>query len=511
MLRKMFPICPLILIITIIFSGCSGDEEKEYLNLQDVLLIAQQRRLDLPRYSLESMLPVLQKLAQEREKQFESLTNYNVFRQRTHETKISTEEAIHDLEILLNLMQRGYGGYIYFGGDETFLPVFAQMQMILETQNYWYITKFGDLIFDSLNPIINDNHFFIHNGVLGNVYKFFIPTYHFAFAYSESGFKNKEKTLYVEKIFLGEDSLILDEVFRLSLNEEGKFYYSFVLKQLSCGQNSQISAISIIYENGYKQEIQLQAKFSERRDFKNVSLEYIQDFPVITIQQMGFPDAHNILLRDGFWGANYDSHKFIAFIERLQNESVIILDIRSNRGGSSILPAMWLYTFTGEIVSANFLGLEFIKYEYYFDEMYNLRGRPFYMSYDNIRKYYNPIPLLNYHIITYSHFREIINNEQLLILLVDRYVSSAGEVFVDMVLNLKNSLIIGQNTSGALQVVWMSYSSALPNSRIEFAFGRSLLMHPGGHFREGVGIAPDIWVNGDALEATITMLSANKR
>jgi len=89
--------------------------------------------------------------------------------------------------------------------------------------------------------------------------------------------------------------------------------------------------------------------------------------------------------------------------------------------------------------------------------------------------------------------------------LVDRFSASATEDFVVHTLAVKNTLIIGQNTAGMLLSHGDSTRS-LRYSGVTFNASGAGFIFPYGLFTEGIGFAPDIWVTGDALAATLGML-----
>ncbi|MDR2166741.1 MAG: hypothetical protein LBE35_02680 [Clostridiales bacterium] len=265
-----------------------------------------------------------------------------------------------------------------------------------------------------------------------------------------------------------------EENFRLSLSDAGEFYYSN----------------------------QPQKPF-ERLEFENVSLRCHYGFPVITIRQMGFPDG-----RRGSHGA--DARRFLSYAVALRDEPVIIVDIRSNGGGNGNLPIRWLHALTGEIIAGNYWGIEGRSYESFVDAVKNQgRNNPFYSSYENFRVYVQPEPLGEYNTLLHNLPDEIVANNQLLILLIDRGTASAAEGFADLAFNLENALVIGQNTAGALHTNMTYPRRYLPNSGITFGLGRGIHIHPPGHLPEGIGITPDIWTDGDALKATLAMLNKN--
>ncbi|MCL2388505.1 MAG: S41 family peptidase, partial [Defluviitaleaceae bacterium] len=99
----------------------------------------------------------------------------------------------------------------------------------------------------------------------------------------------------------------------------------------------------------------------------------------------------------------------------------------------------------------------------------------------------------------------VIYNEQLIIVLVDRFTLSSGEIFADQFTNVENTLVIGQNTFGML-LTSSGLPLYLPNSGMPVSMGRYKLVHPENTWQEGVGFSPDIWVLGDALTAAWAIL-----
>lgn len=82
---------------------------------------------------------------------------------------------------------------------------------------------------------------------------------------------------------------------------------------------------------------------------------------------------------------------------------------------------------------------------------------------------------------------------------------------VDRIFNIENTLVIGQHTAGMLVSTQGWDMFYLSNSAIPFTFGPVVTVHPHNHFYEGLGFAPDIFVIGDALNATLNMLQKNTR
>ena len=323
-----------------------------------------------------------------------------------------------------------------------------------------------------------------------------------AFGKSDDGFYRKETGLYVKEILFNNHPMPLDEIFHLSLNNQGVFYYSPIV-MLQSGAHTPITfLLTVVYENGYEERLRLTRIPATRIEYQPANLEYHNGIPVVTLRVMGNPFAS----REGFWAdAHEDALRFISFADELQDEPVIIVDIRSNLGGFPHPGLMWLYQLIDEVVPLNSITIgvqdpDMLTWPDMDEEFW------LYIPHDFCEKYIGCKHFDDLHSISGLIPDRIIANNQLFIFLIDRWTASAGEMFTDKAFNMENALIIGQNTMGALINNANYQELYLPNSGFPFGLGRTTIIHPQGHLPEGVGLTPDIWVKGDALEATLAML-----
>jgi len=195
-----------------------------------------------------------------------------------------------------------------------------------------------------------------------------------------------------------------------------------------------------------------------------------------------------------------DAIRFIGFTANLWNEPIIIVDIRSNQGGSISLPVQWLNSLMG--VNVPETGIMLISL---CDKIYETLYHPGIFEYQNYRVF-RPSHSFdgNHRISGYPH-TGIIDNNPFIIMLVDRYTAGSGERMADMMFNMANTLVIGQNTRGSA-ISDSGWPIILPNTGIVVSFGNMLILFPEGHFATGRGITPDIWVTGDALTAALAMV-----
>jgi len=132
----------------------------------------------------------------------------------------------------------------------------------------------------------------------------------------------------------------------------------------------------------------------------------------------------------------------------------------------------------------------------------------FYIPQAELELYSPVIPFEGGYVVSDFAPVNMVSRDQILILLTDRYTMSAAESMTDMTFNLENSLIIGNRTGGVLNFDLTFPGMTTPYAGMPFGFGSTMFIHPEGHLLEGIGIMPDLWVIGDALEAAIALLSA---
>jgi len=105
-------------------------------------------------------------------------------------------------------------------------------------------------------------------------------------------------------------------------------------------------------------------------------------------------------------------------------------------------------------------------------------------------------------------------NDTLLVVLIDSYIYSAGESFVGFLRQVDNVVFVGTNTYGAMLAGNVGVC-LLPNSRLELSCGSLISLGEDLRNYDGRGYTPDFWIRPDeALEravAYIRTLSARTR
>ena len=519
-MKKWSMICVFVIAVAIL-TAC-GAEKYEILTpqtLHDVIDIAALRREAIVKPDYSTILSLTE--GRNREDFFRMSIFYcHTHLPRSTRPYITIYDAISDMWSLHRLMRQKYGGYVYFGGDDVFIPLFEALEAELLGYGCDVIAEFfgikGDEITPEafaailrwrLNAVINDVHFRIYNGSLSWGYGFF---HSLACVYdrSDRGFINRKTGLLLTAI----EGHEIEDIMKLHVDYDGRLFYSPVFIYAPFHEllfDDALYDFIVIYQEEldtpkfhayfvYEDMEPVSRIFTEKEiefDFEKTtplpSLEFIDGIPVVTVMVMGFDGSE---ISHGFEHVA----PFLSFAEYLCDEPVVIVDLRGNEGGNGHLPTRWLYMLTGEMVWPNYVSLGTMPF---FLGSLLFRDAPYAQKF-----MFNQERLDCGHVKRNFGPREIVERDQLLIVLTDRWTGSAGEGFVDAVFNITNTLVIGTPTRGVLAFDMTYPHLRLPETSIPFGFGTTMNVWPEGHFAESVGILPDLWVEGDALVAALALL-----
>ena len=427
------------------------------LTLQDILITTNTRRHDIVR--LDPRDPYLLEIAVANRRSF--ATRPPIPEERLPCGRITQSAAISDVEFLFGVLRDRYAAYRFLGGDDAFFPVRDAVIYEVSQLESLLPSDLRRILRTHLSTVIVDNHFML-GGVPVTPSIYFYGNEQLMFDRSYDGFRNRSNNLYV--VYVERHDIYT--LFRLSMDSNGEFFYSPIVMTET---RPTTYYIIIMYEDGSGERLELYELRSDNMtrgkcaDGMRTRMARAGGIPVITVRAM-----------ERF----HEATAFMNYATSLREEPVIIIDLRSNGGGIGQSIGRWLRRLTGEYVLTNTL-LVF--------------GDDSLISFDTLA-----------HNIR-NEMASVVEIDQKLILLVDRYSASAAEVFVDYILNIENALIIGQNTSGTL-ITGRGTNRRMPNSGIGFSASDFFIIFPEGIFEEEIGFAPDIWVHGDALRATIEML-----
>ena len=413
--------------------------------------------------------------------------------------QIPLEYAVEDARMLFNLMRDVYGGYVYFGGDKVFCAVLEKIEKELAAlgQDAILTSNFVNIVHKNLSGVIKDNHFLIGDYQMNNDMGFFLPVdmHNLSYHKTDGGYINKNTGLVLQEI----EGCKIEDTMRLFVDEKGLLFYAPAL--LIENPPAPSMQVRFTYEDSTSTLCSFCRLEQEGRHSKLPSLEFIDEIPVATVMAMGF-DGH-----ENAYGVKH-AVPFLSFAEELRDEPIVIVDVRSNHGGNGMMGHRWMHKLTGEVVPTNSVNLSTWPYEsgrFTFDPDNPYQNLP-----GSTDLFKSEEPFGEGYSISDNLQRVIIEREQILIIITDRFTASAAETFTDLAFNISNTLVIGAPTGGALAFDLTYPQMTLPKTGVHFGFGRCMYLWPAGHFGEGVGIQPDIWVEGDALEAALALVRNNR-
>ena len=382
---------------------------------------------------------------------------------------LTQQQAIEDVTYLFDAFHDCYGPYEYFGGAEVFDTAEEKIKQELQTKETLKAADLEKILLENLK-FIEDGHFKIN---MKNLNPTKIPFFfcEVAFIKTEEGYQTTDgKKVQSVK---GYDNL--DELMKRSVSPDGELVYYPVLlkdcefeKALQSHQNCD-EVLTVHYTDGKAQELtaepyRIYTEFDLENSENNQITEFYKNGNIPVFQINSFKKEKTEETLEG--------------ATKLKDESVAILDLRSNGGGSSQLVPKWLNEYSSNIVPSN---------RYVVDTKSGKK--------ENTRK------------------DNWVQNDNLLIVLVGKSSGSASELFLDYAYNLENVLIIGENSSGAL--ISSLSKVYLPNSLCEVNIGADgrlcILSEENDYFEELRGFYPDIWVPaGEAEEAAINLINNMK-
>jgi len=446
---------------------------------------------------------------------------------------LTHEQIVGEIRFLFDLLRHGYDGYLYFGGDTVFLPIRdAMLKQLSGMANPLPVSSYlNDLIKPALRGVIADNHFRIHNVTFSA--PAFVPYMNgeYIIRRDGNGFVTEiDGTLYrVLEVTPAETPInrLPGNAQRVNvpsggilptLTPEGEFAWVFGLVTVDTRQD--VMEMTVLFESTVTGE----------NHFRTVNLHRIAPtapqprYPVFAVHETGgltvlenrsllnlSPEEDNAFLRSGY---------------ELRDRPVLVMDLRGHIGGNIGHPRRWVGRFTGQgeprhgslFAGSNLqrsqVALELLDFFVPLHLSIPDQIRELLMRMDPrfVRTEYLGSPLpehLRSRLTTSVPLtppRASIPNENLVIILTDKNINSAGELFVGHLRQLENVLVVGTNTAGTFVTGGLG-RTILPYSGLVITFGTLLnLRHDLSRF-EGVGFMPDLWVPpGESLERVLRFI-----
>jgi len=405
---------------------------------------------------------------------------------------ISPEDATWEVDWVFRVLKYGYAGYQCFGGDEAFLAAKGRiLQDLGERSSDLSTEEYESLICGHLG-FIQDGHLSLGRTRLCEFYSlFWNPKYEFRrddagfFIAASDGIR---RAASIE----GDDPC---SYLKPSISETGDIIYvpGIVRPRLDAG-----FTINVKYRDGHSEAIRLDPMVSTAQGGPAYELGAIDGIPLLACRSFG-PS-----------GADLDAlNAFVDDVSRLRDERVIVLDIRSNPGGSSQYPTAWLWRLMYQLpreqqIYANLTtetaaALLDSMLSSYSDEAQTPKDAAAFLRHDASSSRPGWSNILH-------AAGAVVNNGPFIAVITDSYIASAAE---DLVLGLRhtdNVVFIGASTRGALSTgtVGMCW---LPISRLSMRVPVVLNRVEDMTNRDGLGLFPDFWVDpNNAVERTVRFL-----
>jgi len=409
---------------------------------------------------------------------------------------LTHEQLGEEIRFLFDLLRNGYGGYQYFGGDDVFLSIRdALLERLAGMDNPLQVYSYlNDLILPALQDVIADNHFWIHDVRLGTPARVPYMSDEFILRRSDNCFITEIDGSMYRVIEITRNAQPVGGTLP-TLTPEGEFVWAFGLLTLEGPRD--VMEITVLLENTATGE-----NHSRIVNLSKVAAAPPRPrYPMIVTRELG---GITIMESRSFHpGSRDDRDNFLRSGYALRDRPVLIIDLNGNSGGRAAYPHDWVRLYTGYELTG-----------------FMLFFQPRSQVSIELQDY-----LIPYQLSTIFRARRVgstteepsggigflvqmapIPNENLVIVLMDNNVASAGELFVGHLRQLENVLVVGTNTMGAL-ISGSTGKTSLPHSGLRITFGTSISMRLDLSPFEGVGFMPDLWVPpGESLERVLRFI-----
>ena len=398
-------------------------------------------------------------------------------------------EIRDELYFLFDLLRYGYVGYQHFGGDAVFLPLRdSMMEQLAHMRDPLPFREYIDrLLVPAFRGVIYDNHFQIHNVTMRARDHHLHMSRDFVLRRDRAGGFVTEIDGEAHRV-LGttlRDGAPVDGILP-TLTPEGELAWMFgrlaaagdrdaweVVALLECARTGERGSITV----GLAQVASYSPASHPLLETREVG-----GVTVLANRTMTVRNWHDARMEFAHSGA------------ALRDKPVLVLDLRGHHGGGDF-SREWISGYAGRMPNRD---LAFQRFRLNSSVSHAL-------LWHNANRVSNIYPSWNRQSGT-APPRNFIPNENLLIVLTDKRVSSGGDLFTGDLRQLENVLFVGTNTHGNLLSGGI-VRSRLPHSGIDIIFGQELHLRPDLSQFEGIGFLPDLWVPpGESLERVLAFV-----
>ncbi|MCL2558189.1 MAG: hypothetical protein FWE09_06890, partial [Treponema sp.] len=272
---------------------------------------------------------------------------------------IARAEAASDINHFFDILRYGYAGYGYFGGDAVFHPLREAMhKRLAEMEDTITVDALLEILAHPLREIIFDNHFGIHAFSFNAPPQSAFLNDDFIVRAAEDGY---EMTIYgaLHKIIeityaTGEPADEPADCIVPTITKDGEIAYAFGLLSRTASYWRELSSVSItvLLENRATG-----ATISHDLALNKVNTPWrydprpVEERPLIEERNVrGIAVLENRSM-SGVWAdarEMYEEHRnFFRVGENARGKPALIIDMRWNYGGLSLLGLEWVRGFSG--------------------------------------------------------------------------------------------------------------------------------------------------------------------
>ena len=415
--------------------------------------------------------------------------------------RVSAQQAAEDVGRLFYLLSHGYSGYGYFDQQGEFDRAEARILETLATRSGWSTDELARLIREQLS-FVTDCHLNIGDIRYAGHHDFWYDTT-LEVVPGDSGYDATiDGARHTLAMVNGQDP---ESYLYPSLNAQGEPVYR--LGALSKPEPAPLALAAVDSNNQQRQiEIPLQ-----RSDFVYYSDDRFREdtvggIPIIRIRSFADEPTDPVTRFVETAGAHSDA-------------PVVVVDIRGNGGGNEAWPNRWVQALTGASPRSVFVFGEL-------NSKTTMAGRA-----NLFAQLQDQVPDSTFFRQELARFTSsaqafeegsrqpgwtgpvyprlpLIANDTTVVIVMNGLVASAGEGMVMRASQAENVVLVGENSMGCLHFGNVS-SHQLPHSRLPVRMPINAGLFPDMAFREGVGIAPDLWVPAaDAVNYAVAAVRA---
>ena len=392
-----------------------------------------------------------------------------------------TKKEIHeDIEIMFDLFENFYGGYLFFGGPEKFDKV--KDKIIRRIDSDMSGREMTNIFVDELS-VFADGHMSLNGkNIYARAETYMVKDFYV---------KKRGDKLFIEDedgIFQIIDQEAWVQYLKPTIDENGKLAYTFIKRISSAAEMNTSDEIKLLDNENKEYSKRFQWKKLERYTIGDQATLNEKKEDGILIQKIT-KCSDNEIYNDEL------ENEFLAYGKRAFEENSMILDLRSNPGGYSNFPQQWAKVFLGDHRESkkSILSIRNKLYKFHpniknnFDENF-------------LEEYFDGKPEL------YSGKGKWIENGRTVLILSDEGVFSAGEGFIYLLRQMEKSIIIGSPTGGG-NLMGDNLKYYLPNTGLSIYFGINLSFIEKISDDSETSIEPDLWVDpAEAEEKAILFI-----